>query len=365
MIIKRSKEFPGRNGKLKKWRSVLIRPSDDLLTAIKVLDVSALQIALVVDDDEHLLGTITDGDIRRGILRGIPLNSSLDQVMNKSPFFIYKGYDRNELIKTMTAREYSHAPVVDDKNCIVDLIKLDNLIRGTEQHSNWVVLMAGGQGTRLRPLTEAYPKPLISVGGKPLLEGIIENFVAQGFRQFYISVNYKSEMIKEYFGDGKKWGAEIRYLNENDALGTAGALSLIEECHTQQLIVMNADLMTDVNFSKMLDFHIEMGGIATMGVREYDFQVQFGVVELEDGAISTINEKPVQRFLVNGGIYILEPKILDLVPSGEFFDMPALFDMLIEQKEMCSAFPIHEYWLDVGRIEDLENAEGHAQGKKN
>ena len=348
---------------MKKWRSVLIKPSDDLLTAIRVLDLSALQIALVVDDEEHLLGTVTDGDIRRGILRGIPLSNSLDQVMNKSPFFISEGDDRNELIKTMTAREFSHAPVVDDENRIIDLIKLDNLVRGAKQHSNWVVLLAGGQGTRLRPLTNSSPKPLIPVGGKPLLESIIENFVAEGFRRFYISVNYKSDMIKEYFGDGKKWGAEIRYLDETDALGTAGPLSLIEKCPAEQLIVMNADLMTDVNFSKMLDFHIEMGGAATMGVREYDIQVQFGVVELEDGVISKINEKPLQRFLVNGGIYIFEPKILSLVPPEQFFDMPALFDVLIEKKEKCSAFPIHEYWLDVGRIEDLENAEWRAKNK--
>ena len=349
--------------KLKKWRSVLIKPSDDLLTAIKVLDLSALQIALVVDDEEHFLGTVTDGDIRRAILRGISLSDSLDQVMNKSPFFISQGDDRNELIKTMTARQFSHAPVVDNENHIIDLIKLDNLVRGTKQHSNWVVLMAGGQGTRLRPLTNSAPKPLIPVGGKPILESIVENFIAEGFRQFYISVNYKSDMIKEYFGDGKKWGAEIRYLNEADALGTAGPLSLIEKCPTEQLIVMNADLMTDVNFSKMLNFHIEMGAAATMGVREYDFQVQFGVVDLKDGFISKINEKPLQRFLVNGGIYILEPKILSLVPPGQFFDMPVLFDMLIERKEKCSAFPIHEYWLDVGRIEDLENAEWRAKNK--
>jgi len=221
--------------------------------------------------------------------------------------------------------------------------------------------MAGGLGKRLRPLTENIPKPLIEVGGKPILETILEKFVDQGFQRFYISVNYKRDLIKDHFGSGKKWDVEIRYLDENEALGTAGALSLIPETPDKPIIVMNGDLMTDVDFGMMMDFHDDHRAMGTMGVRKYDFQVQFGVVQIENGSISSVNEKPVQKFLVNAGIYVLAPETLKDIPKGQQIDMPTLFNNWTISGKTCAAFPIHEYWLDVGRVEDLEIAEQKAK----
>ena len=216
--------------------------------------------------------------------------------------------------------------------------------------------MAGGLGSRLQPLTEDKPKPLLSVGDKPILETILESFIEQNFRRFYISVNYKADAIKKHFADGGRWNAEIRYLEEETRLGTAGALDLIPERPELPLLVMNGDLLTRVNFRDLLDYHLDQKAQATMCVREYDFQVPFGVVEIEDHHILSIDEKPVHRFFVNAGIYVLEPGLIDLIPKGEYFDMTDLFARAIEKGHETQAFPIHEYWIDVGRIDDLDRA---------
>jgi NDP-sugar pyrophosphorylase family protein len=226
-----------------------------------------------------------------------------------------------------------------------------------ERRRNTVVVMAGGLGTRLDPLTKDLPKPLLKVGSKPILETILSNFRGYGFAEFFLSVNYKAEMVKSYFGDGTRWGIRIRYLEESVPLGTAGSLSLLPERPTLPLVVMNGDLVTQVNFQHMLDFHREHAAVATMGVREYDMQVPFGVVRLEESRIVAIEEKPVHRFFVNAGIYVLEPDALDYVPRGEYFDMTTLFERLAKEGMPTSAFPIREYWLDVGRPDDLERAQ--------
>jgi NDP-sugar pyrophosphorylase family protein len=285
------------------------------------------------------------------------MDQPIEFVMNKTPFCVAPGYDLDELRATMTARCFHQVPVIDEDQRIVDLVVIDDLLKQGAKHDNWVVLMAGGLGKRLLPLTKTMPKPLVKVGGKPVLENILEELVNQGFQHFYISVNYMGDQIKSHFGDGNDWGVEILYLDEDQALGTAGALSLIDEIPDQPMIVMNADLVTEVNFSKMLEFHQQNGAICTMGVREYDFQVQFGVVEIENGVISSINEKPVHRFLVNGGIYVLEPEVIKSISKGTSLDMPMLFDRWITEGKKCSAFPIHEFWLDIGHIDDLHRAE--------
>lgn len=345
---------------MKNWRNTIVSPDDTVLAAIESIERGVLQIALVLDTNGRLVGSVTDGDIRRAILTGVTLDQKVALVMNKQPFSIAPGYDLAALKTTMLARRFHQVPVVDEERRVVDLIVLDDLVKGTRVRDNWVVLMAGGQGTRLHPLTETTPKPLIKVGDKPLLEIILENFVSQGFERFYISINYKGEQIKEYFGLGDKWNAEIRYLDEDHPLGTAGALSLIEKTPEHPFIVMNADLMTDVDFNKIVDFHVEQGAIGTMGVRSYDFQVEFGVVEIDSGWVSRINEKPVQKFLVNAGIYVLDPSALKDIPANTATDMPQLFDSWLKCEQKCAAFPIHEYWLDVGRIEDLERAKRDA-----
>jgi dTDP-glucose pyrophosphorylase len=344
-------------GKLADWKEILISPQLTIREVLKIIDSSSMQIALVVDANNRLLGTITDGDIRRGILKGISLDADVKQIMNPHPT-VARSYERRDIVlAVMKLKRLNHIPVVDDEGCVINVETLQNLIR-LDEKDNWVVLMAGGLGNRLRPLTDDCPKPLLKVGGKPVLETILENFMEYGFQKFYLSVNYKAEMIKAYFGDGSRWGAEIRYIHEEKKMGTAGALSLIPEKQTQPLLVMNGDLLTKVNFQQMLDFHSEHQAQATMCVREYNFQVPYGVVKMDKHRLTGIDEKPIERFFVNAGIYILEPKALEFIPPNEFFDMPNLFKKIIENNGETTVFPIREYWLDIGQVNDFERANG-------
>lgn len=346
---------------MRNWRDAVVSRDDSVLKAIESIERGELQIALVLDADGRLAGSVTDGDIRRAILRGMTLDQPVSDVMNTSPFCVAANHDRKDLKETMRARRFHQVPVVDTEGRVIDLLVMDDLVSNRKGRGNWVVLMAGGLGKRLHPLTETTPKPLVDVGGRPLLETIIEKFVSQGFSSFLLAVNYKREQIKAHFGDGERWGIDIRYIEEQEARGTAGALSLIDTPMDLPLVVMNADLVTEVDFTKMIDFHEQQGALATMGVRKYDFQVQFGVVEVEDTRVLAINEKPVHKFLVNAGIYVLEPEALAEIPNDTAVDMPALFEKWLDAGRTCSAFPIHEYWLDIGRIEDLERADARAR----
>jgi dTDP-glucose pyrophosphorylase len=346
---------------MKNWKNTLINATTPILDSIKIIDAEALQIALVVDDQDRLLGTITDGDVRRGILKGISLDSPCRLIMNTKPTVAHPNDSRELIFGIMKTMQFRHVPVVDDKGCVVGIETLDELIQAPLRE-NRVVLMAGGMGSRLRPLTNDCPKPLLEVGNKPILETILQNFIEYGFRHFYISVNYKADMVIDRFKDGSPWGVDIRYIHEDKPLGTAGPLGLLPEELNQPVLVMNGDLLTKVNFQQLLDFHLEHKAQATMCVREYDFQVPYGVVRLEKHRLLQIEEKPVQRFFVNAGIYVLEPGALKHIPQGDRFDMTELFEKIIVQGQETAAFPIREYWIDVGRMDDLERAKGEYTG---
>jgi len=335
---------------------VTIFPIDSIKKALKIIDEGAIKIAFVVDKDYKLLGTITDGDIRRAILNGKNLEDSIKNIYNKNPFLVYENYNKNEILEICTKNKIYQIPVVDKNKKLVDILLLDELLQ-PKKYSNKVVLMLGGLGTRLRPLTEKTPKPLLKVGGKPIVETIVENFKKYGFKNFVFCVNYKAEQIVEYFGNGEKLGINIEYVYENKRMGTAGALSLLAKKPKESFFVMNGDLLTNVNFEYMLEYHKENKAIATMAVREFEYQVPFGVVEIEGNVITSIKEKPIQRFFVSAGIYILEPEIIDYIPKNEFFDMPNLFEKLIEDRKNAVSFPIKEFWLDIGRIEEFEKAQ--------
>jgi len=334
-----------------------VLPETPIREAIRVLDQNAKQILLVVDGENRLMGTVTDGDIRRGILKGISLDEHTSRIMGSSPTVAYVGDDRQSILAMMRKKKLHHIPVVNEQNQVAGIEFLEELIQ-PHLKENWVVLMAGGLGSRLRPLTNDCPKPMLKVGNKPLLETILENFIEYGFRHFYISVNYMADMVKDYFGDGARWGVEIRYLEEDQKLGTAGALSLLPSKPQAPLLVMNGDVLTKVNFRQLLDFHATHESMATMCVREYDFQVPYGVVRIEKDRITGIDEKPVQRFFVNAGIYVLAPEALQAIPAGQFFDMPTLFETLIAKGEETVVFPIREYWLDIGQLADYDRANG-------
>lgn len=344
---------------MSQWREALAKATDSVRETIRRIDGSSTQIALVIDDAGRLLGTITDGDIRRGLLRGVSLEDPASSIMNPKPTCARPEDGRAAILARMKAKALHQIPVVDAEGRVVGLEVLDELL--TARRENWVVLMAGGRGTRLRPLTDDTPKPLLRVGAKPILETILESFVEQGFGRFFVAVNYRAEMVRAHFGDGSRWGVQIDYLEEQAPLGTAGALGLLPERPTAPLLVMNADLLTRVGFGHMLDFHRAHGAAATMGVREYDFQVPFGVVKIKDQSIISIEEKPTQRFFVNAGIYVLSPETLDLVPRGRALDMPQLFEALIAAGRETSVFPIREYWIDIGRMDDFEKASDDAE----
>lgn len=342
---------------MKNWEEQLISPSTTILKAIEVIDAGSTKILLVVDERNRLLGTVTDGDIRRGILRGLLMSEPVTQIMNRNPRTASRNEGPIPILQSMKEHLLHHIPILDEKGCVVGIEVLDELIQSRPKE-NWVVIMAGGLGDRLKPLTADCPKPLLKVGTKPILETILENFLEYGFRHFFLSVNYKEAMVREYFGDGSRWNVSIEYLQEEERMGTAGALSLLPEKPAQPLIVMNGDVLTKVNFQHLLDFHLEQKAVATMAVREYDFQVPFGVVKMEGQSIVNIDEKPLQRFFVNAGIYVLEPRALEWIPKKTYLDMPHLFNQLAKARAKTIAFPIREYWLDVGRRDDLERAQG-------
>lgn len=339
------------------WRDILIRPSMSIIQTMQIIDEYASQFAAVVDEKGRLLGTVTDGDIRRGILNGYNLDTEISEIMNAQPKVEIAGKEAAVYQNLMEQNELKQLPIIDSKREIINIL-FSHSLGVIPKKDNIVVLMAGGLGTRLRPLTNHTPKPMLHIGNKPILEIIMESFKDHGFSNFIISVNYKKEMIKDYFQDGSNFGVNITYIDEDKRMGTAGALSLLKDKPTSPFFVMNGDLLTKVNFEQLLDFHKEAGSVATMCVREYDYQIPFGVVETEEHRFLSIKEKPTHRSFVNAGIYVLSPEVITSIPDNEFYDMPELFEKLVANKMNLSAFPLREYWMDIGRLDDYEKANG-------
>ena len=323
---------------------------------ITTIGANRRQIALVLDSENRLLGVVTDGDIRRGMLNGIDLEASVSEIMNAQPKVGRQGESTPELIKRMAELAIRHIPLLDDSGRVVGLIMADE-ITTQQKAATPVVLMAGGRGQRLYPLTKEVPKPMLPIGGVPLLEIILRRLSAQGFVNVYISVNYLAEIITDYIGDGRQLGLDVQYVYEDKPLGTAGALSALSGIITEPFIVMNSDLLTHVDLREMLSFHETHGSRATVGVREHVFEIPYGVVNLNGARVESMVEKPLHRSLVNAGIYALDPMALDLLTPGEYCDMPTLIGMVMRGGDDVNAFPIHERWLDVGRPEDLNQAQ--------
>ena len=340
---------------MKSWERTLVEPDTTLRVAMMAIDRASSQMALVVDEKRRLLGTLSDGDARRALLKGLSLDDRVSAAMHRNPTVASAGDTPQAMLATMRRRGLHQLPVVDAQGVVVGMEVLDDFLK-TPQRDNWVVIMAGGMGKRLEQLTRDTPKPMLRVGSRPLLETIVRGYASQGFRRFYFAVNYKAEQIEQYFGDGKGFGVEIRYLREEQRLGTAGPLSLLPEYPSQPVLVTNADLLTKEDFGYMLDQHEASGADATMAVRDYEMQVPFGVVRECEGRIQAIDEKPVQRFTVSAGIYVLSPHLLELVPRNTFFDMPALFEAATARGLSARCHRIDGYWLDIGRLPDYERA---------
>ena len=323
--------------------------------ALQTINNGGLQIAIVVDENDALVGTVTDGDIRRGLLNGLDLNSSVSLVVHKSPSIASVGDTKESILKIALAKKLHKIPLVDELGKLVGIEDIEDIIKPVGK-TNRVILMVGGLGTRLRPLTKDMPKPMLKVGNKPILQTIVEKFAEYGFVNITMCVNFNASIIRDYFGDGKEFGVNIDYVLEQKRMGTAGALSLLKERPSEPFFVMNGDLLTNVNFEHIFNYHTLHKATATMCVREYDYEVPYGVVKMNDNKITAIAEKPVQKFFVSAGIYMLSPEILDLIPQDEFYDMPTLFEKAIAQGKNVISFPIHEYWIDIGRLEEYQKA---------
>lgn len=336
------------------WKKSLVSQEKSILDVLNIMEESSLQTAVVVDNNK-LLGIVTDGDVRRAILKGKDLSSSVSSVMNKKPVRAHLNDPKDRILAIMREKSVNQIPIVDDLGNVVYLETRDNLLKEAKK-DNLVVIMAGGLGTRLHPLTENCPKPMLKVGKKPILELILESFLSYGFYKFSFAVNYKSDIIKDYFKNGEEFGAQISYLEEEKRLGTAGALSLMQEVPEKSIIVVNGDILTNINFSHLVAYQEEVAADAIMCIREYSLQVPFGVVEFTGKTLNKIIEKPKKTFFVNAGIYMLTPKLLELIPKDEFFDMTNLFEKLIENNYKVSPFSVSDYWIDIGRKDDYERA---------
>lgn len=339
----------------------LVSLDNSIREAIALIDSNAKGIALIIDEDKHLIGTVTDGDIRRAILSQIDLDLSVKVLLEErdstpypQPIVASSTASETELIHLMNERGIRHIPLLNSEKQIVNLAFLSDLMKEYELPLEAVV-MAGGFGTRLRPLTENIPKPMLPVGDKPLLEIIINRLQKTGIRRVNLSTHYLAEVISEHFGDGTDFGVDIQYVEEKKPLGTAGALRLLEKPN-EPLLVMNGDILTNVDFRAMLDFHHQQKAAMTVAVRENEIRIPYGVIELDGVAISNIKEKPTMRYFVNAGIYLLNPEIQELIPNNQNYDMPTLIEKLIAEERRVVSFPIHEYWLDIGQHPDYQQA---------
>lgn len=342
--------------KIKDWHSMLVADQCSILDAVKILDTVAGEAVLVVDSDMKLLGTVTDGDVRRGLLRSVDMGASVQFVMNKNPHKVSDTISRHDAFIYMRRHVLRQLPIVDARGRVVGVHTLSTML-DIPSKNNTVVIMAGGLGSRLGELTKETPKPMLKVGDRPLLEYVLRQFVDQGFHNFTLSVNYKAEVIEEYFGDGRDFGANIEYIREGKRMGTAGSLSLMNDLPIEPMIVMNGDILTKMRFDDLLESHTKSGALATMCVREYSLQVPYGVVRTgDDGTISGIEEKPILRYYVNAGIYCVEPSILAMIPKDEFYDMPMLFTAIAARGLKAQSHPVQDYWMDIGRVSDLEKA---------
>ena len=323
---------------MKNWKKIRVFQDSTLEKTIKIIDKTATKFAVVTDNNDELIGVVTDGDIRRSILKHLDLNITINKIMNKHPVFLDASCSEFELLSTMRSKSVHHIPIVNKNKKVVKVISLSELV-GIEKKENEILIMAGGLGTRLKPLTNNTPKPMLLINEKPILEYIIENFIKQGFYKFKISVNYKYQIIKNYFGDGSKWNIDITYLQEKETLGTAGCLSIYKNKPKSKFIVINGDVITNLKFNDLLNFHDEEKSIATVVLKKEKLSIPYGVVNISDTKITSIDEKPTSNYFVNAGIYVFDPKIFNYISSGKL-DMPELIQHTINSNETVSGYPL-------------------------
>lgn len=344
------------------WESVVLKADATIRDAMRTIDEAALRIALVCNEKQELVGTVTDGDIRRGLLAECDMCDPVAKVMNNSPVVVKLTDTRQQRIALMDKHDLLSLPIINDNNCLVGLETLHQVLQ-PKKRDNPVFIMAGGFGTRLRPLTDHCPKPMLHVGDKPMLEHLINQFISLGFHDFYISTHYMPEQISDHFGDGSQWNVTITYVHEDSPLGTGGALGLLpKDLPKLPLIMMNGDVLTKVDFQRLLDHHEQNQFDATMCVRELEHQVSFGVVESQNNLITAMVEKPTYRYRINTGIYVLSPECVASVKPNFKIDLPTLLTQRMEKQEKVGIYTSYDYWLDIGQMADYQKAQQDIKG---
>ena len=339
---------------------IKINQNASIKEALEVIDKGAIKVAVVLSDDGLLLGMLSDGDIRRALLKGMSLGDSIASIINKHPVVANINDTKERILELANEKKLHQIPIISNGK----LIGIQDIreVLAPKNKPNKVILMVGGLGTRLRPLTNDVPKPMLDVGNKPILHTIVENFAKYGYTDIIMCVNYKSEIIKEYFGNGDKFGVKIEYVLESKRMGTAGALSLLQKRPKDDFFVMNGDLLTNVNFEYLHEYHKDSNALASICIRKYEMQVPYGVVNVRANKVTSIEEKPTQSFFVSAGIYMFSPIVLDFIPKGVFYDMPTLLGELLKQGFAVYPFFIREYWLDIGRMDEYRRANDEYEG---
>jgi dTDP-glucose pyrophosphorylase/predicted transcriptional regulator len=339
------------------FRSVLVHLDTSIRDTYRVMDESALMIALVVDEVGKLLGTVTDGDIRRGLLKGMNLDTEIRAVLNPRPVSALIGTSASDVIALMNLHHVAQIPLLDEQGIVIGLELMADLVKKSEKITNPAFILAGGFGRRLQPLTSTVPKPMLPIGGKPLLELIIERLAAQGFQSCYLAVHYLEDVIRKCIGDGARFGIEIHYVQESEPMGTIGALRLIAKEIRESIVVVNGDLFTSLNLQHLLKFHQMGGQHMTLALRHYSHQVPYGVVKLQGETVVAIEEKPLQSNFVSAGMAVIDLKPLSLIPPHGPFDMPDFIRSALANGYKVAGFPIHETWVDIGTPEEYERAD--------
>ncbi|MFD3157510.1 nucleotidyltransferase family protein [Haloimpatiens sp. FM7330] len=330
---------------------ILVYPEYSIREVLKILDSGAKGIVFVIDECKKLLGTVTDGDIRRAILQDICLDNCIGDIMFKKPVTVIEGTSTEEIKEILIKNAVKQVPIIDENGMIKDMITINDILlpKGKE---NIVIIMAGGLGTRLKDLTKEIPKPMLKVGEDPILKHIIDNFRKYGYNKIFIAVNYKAEVIENYFQDGYAYGVKIEYIRENKRMGTAGGIKLAENYINKPFFVINGDIFTNLNIEKMMEFHIRNGFDITVGTRKHSLKIPYGVIESEDNNIKEIKEKPTIDCLINGGVYCLNHELLEYIPKNRYFEITDLISKCIEMGKKVGNYEIKDYWMDIGRIED-------------
>jgi dTDP-glucose pyrophosphorylase len=337
------------------WKSAILYNNSTIRQAVQVLNETALKIVLIVEESEKFIGTISDGDIRRGLLQGLDLSSPIETIIHRDALVVNLETTREEVSQLMSQNKIQQIPIVNARNHLIGLHLWDEL-NTPPVRANKMIIMAGGKGTRLHPQTKKCPKPMLLISGKPILEHILMRAKSEGFSSFTLAINYLGNIIEDYFEDGARFGVQIEYLREQFAMGTAGALSLLNPIPDSPFVVTNGDVITEIRYGEMLNFHEKLKAKATMAIRTHEYQNPFGVVETNGFEISSYIEKPVYRTHINAGVYVLDPSTLQMISKLETLDMPTLFNLIQSNLGTTIAYPIHEEWMDVGRPNDLRIA---------